>query len=108
MANGFILHTLTCMCFLFLAGYFHACVFTEVQLCMQQVGICGSDVHYWTHGEIGDFVVRAPMVLGHEASGIVSKLGPGVTSLTVGRYCLHYVFICVCIDFMSSVIYCII
>ncbi|KAK7486799.1 hypothetical protein BaRGS_00021946 [Batillaria attramentaria] len=56
----------------------------QVQLCMQQVGICGSDVHYWTHGEIGDFVVRAPMVLGHEASAVVSKLGPGVTSLKVG------------------------
>ncbi|PVD37792.1 hypothetical protein C0Q70_00393 [Pomacea canaliculata] len=56
----------------------------QVQLCMQQVGICGSDVHYWTHGEIGDFVVKAPMVLGHEASAVVSKLGPGVTSLQVG------------------------
>lgn len=52
---------------------------------MQQVGICGSDVHYWTHGEIGDFVVKAPMVLGHEASAVVSKLGPGVTSLQVGE-----------------------
>ena len=30
------------------------------------VGICGSDVHYWTHGAIGDFIVKAPMVLGHE------------------------------------------
>ncbi|XP_076465597.1 sorbitol dehydrogenase-like [Babylonia areolata] len=56
----------------------------QVQLCMQQVGICGSDVHYWTHGEIGDFVVQQPMVLGHEASGVVSKLGQGVTALKVG------------------------
>lgn len=51
---------------------------------MKQVGICGSDVHYWTHGSIGDFVVRAPMVLGHEAAAMVSKLGAGVTSLAVG------------------------
>ena len=45
----------------------------EVLLRMDSVGICGSDVHYWTHGEIGPFVVRAPMVLGHEAAGIVHK-----------------------------------
>ncbi|OWF40804.1 sorbitol dehydrogenase-like [Mizuhopecten yessoensis] len=56
----------------------------EVQLCMQQVGICGSDVHYWQHGSIGDFVVKAPMILGHEASALVSKLGEGVTTLKVG------------------------
>ena len=51
---------------------------------MSDVGICGSDVHYWQHGAIGDFIVKAPMILGHEAAGVVSKLGEGVTSLTVG------------------------
>lgn len=56
---------------------------------MQHVGICGSDVHYWQHGNIGDFVVRAPMVLGHEAAGVVSKLGEGVTTLKVGKF-LNY------------------
>ncbi|PIK47400.1 hypothetical protein BSL78_15734 [Apostichopus japonicus] len=56
----------------------------EVQLQMQAVGICGSDVHYWTHGEIGDFIVRKPMILGHESSGIVSAIGEGVTHLKVG------------------------
>ncbi|XP_059164914.1 sorbitol dehydrogenase-like [Physella acuta] len=56
----------------------------EVLLEMQQVGICGSDVHYWTHGQIGHFVVKAPMVLGHEASGVVSKLGAGVLNIKVG------------------------
>lgn len=45
----------------------------EVRLRINSVGICGSDVHYWTNGAIGDFVVRAPMVLGHEASGVVDK-----------------------------------
>ena len=59
-------------------------VFSEVQLCMSDVGICGSDVHYWQHGAIGDFIVKAPMILGHEAAGVVSKLGDGVTSLKVG------------------------
>jgi len=56
----------------------------QVQLEMQEVGICGSDVHYWTHGAIGDFIVKKPMILGHEASAIVSKLGEGVSSLKVG------------------------
>ncbi|XP_046576640.1 sorbitol dehydrogenase-like isoform X2 [Haliotis rubra] len=56
----------------------------EVQISMANVGICGSDVHYWTHGEIGDFIVKAPMILGHEASGVVSKVGQGVTSLKLG------------------------
>lgn len=56
---------------------------------MQDVGICGSDVHYWQHGRIGDFIVNAPMVLGHEASGVVSKVGEGVSNLKVGR-CRSY------------------
>ncbi|KAL2003392.1 hypothetical protein VTN02DRAFT_4038 [Thermoascus thermophilus] len=47
-------------------------------------GICGSDVHYWEHGAIGQFVVKDPMVLGHESSGIVAKVGPLVTTLKVG------------------------
>jgi len=53
---------------------------------MDQVGICGSDVHYWTHGSIGDFVVKAPMVLGHEASGIVHEVGEHVTHLKKGEH----------------------
>ena len=61
---------------------------------MQHVGICGSDVHYWKHGAIGDFIVKAPMILGHEASGVVSKLGHGVTNLKIGMfdhiYILHH------------------
>merc|ERR1719192_2614693 len=56
----------------------------QVLLRMDSVGICGSDVHYWTHGAIGDFIVKAPMVLGHEAAGVVAKLGSNVTNLKVG------------------------
>nr|XP_014343690.1 PREDICTED: sorbitol dehydrogenase isoform X2 [Latimeria chalumnae] len=56
----------------------------EVLLRIHSVGICGSDVHYWLHGRIGDFVVKKPMVLGHEASGTVVKLGPAVTHLKPG------------------------
>jgi len=56
----------------------------DVLIRMQEVGICGSDVHYWTKGCIGDFVVKAPMVLGHEASGIVHEVGECVTHLKKG------------------------
>ncbi|XP_070542963.1 sorbitol dehydrogenase-like [Ptychodera flava] len=56
----------------------------EVMIAMDSVGICGSDVHYWTHGEIGDFIVKAPMILGHESSGIVTALGEGVKNLKIG------------------------
>ncbi|KAL5365675.1 putative D-xylulose reductase A [Aspergillus floccosus] len=47
-------------------------------------GICGSDVHYWEHGSIGQFVVKDPMVLGHESSGVITKVGSAVTTLKVG------------------------
>lgn len=54
------------------------------------VGVCGSDVHYYTHGRIGPFVVEAPMVLGHEAAGVVAEVGPGVRDLAVGdRVCVE-------------------
>lgn len=53
---------------------------------MHSVGICGSDVHYWQHGRIGDFVVKKPMVLGHEASGTVIKVGEMVKHLKPGQY----------------------
>ncbi|KAF6133059.1 hypothetical protein HJG60_017905 [Phyllostomus discolor] len=56
----------------------------EVLLRMHSVGICGSDVHYWQHGRIGDFIVKKPMVLGHEASGTVVKVGSLVTHLRPG------------------------
>lgn len=56
----------------------------EVLLKMECVGICGSDVHYYVHGRIADFVVKEPLVMGHESSGVVTKLGKNVTSLKVG------------------------
>ncbi|XP_046474641.1 sorbitol dehydrogenase isoform X1 [Neodiprion pinetum] len=56
----------------------------EVLLEMSCVGICGSDVHYLVNGRIGDFVVNSPMIIGHEAAGIVSKLGKNVKNLKVG------------------------
>jgi D-xylulose reductase len=62
----------------------------QVKIEVHTVGICGSDVHYYTHGKIGPFVVRAPMVLGHEASGTVVEVGPGITGLKAGdRVCME-------------------
>lgn len=56
----------------------------EALVAIQRVGVCGSDVHYWEHGRIGSFVVRAPLVLGHEAAGVVEDVGAGVTDLKPG------------------------
>jgi len=54
------------------------------------VGVCGSDVHYYQHGSIGPFVVREPMILGHEASGTVTEIGRDVKTLKVGdRVCME-------------------
>lgn len=47
-------------------------------------GICGSDVHYWEHGAIGHFVVKDPMVLGHESAGTVVEVGSAVKTLSRG------------------------
>jgi L-iditol 2-dehydrogenase len=49
------------------------------------VGICGSDVHYFDHGRIADFVVTEPLVLGHEASGTIRAVGAEVTDRAVGQ-----------------------
>ncbi|KDR24482.1 Sorbitol dehydrogenase [Zootermopsis nevadensis] len=51
---------------------------------MACVGICGSDVHYVVQGRIGDFIVKDPMIMGHEASGIVAKVGKNVKHLKEG------------------------
>lgn len=57
----------------------------DVLVRVRSVGVCGSDVHYFEHGRIGSFVVKAPLVLGHEASGEVIEVGRGVTRLDVGQ-----------------------
>lgn len=61
-----------------------------VKIAIHTVGVCGSDVHYYTHGKIGPFIVNEPMVLGHEAAGIITEIGEGVTHLKVGdRVCME-------------------
>ncbi len=62
----------------------------DVKIAIHTVGICGSDVHYYTHGRIGPFVLREPMVLGHEAAGTVVEVGSAVKHLNVGdRVCME-------------------
>ncbi|KAF3992962.1 hypothetical protein FT663_00349 [Candidozyma haemuli var. vulneris] len=56
----------------------------DVLIEVKKTGICGSDIHYYAHGKIGDFVLTKPMVLGHESAGVVAEVGSGVTSLKVG------------------------
>ena len=57
----------------------------EVLVQVRSVGICGSDTHYYEHGRIGRFVVEAPLVLGHEAAGVVTDVGAGVPGDRVGQ-----------------------
>ncbi|GAD92227.1 D-xylulose reductase A [Paecilomyces variotii No. 5] len=56
----------------------------DVIVHVAQTGICGSDVHYWQRGRIGDYKLTGPMVLGHESSGIVVETGSKVTHLNPG------------------------
>jgi L-iditol 2-dehydrogenase len=57
----------------------------DVLVQVAAVGVCGSDVHYFEHGRIGSHVVEAPLVLGHEAAGVVVEVGASVTRLAVGQ-----------------------
>lgn len=56
----------------------------EVLVKLEYVGICGSDMHYYETGAIGDYVVKPPFVLGHEPGGTVVEVGSHVTHLKVG------------------------
>lgn len=56
----------------------------EVLLRLGAAGICGSDMHYYFHGRVGSFVIREPLVPGHEASAVVVALGAGVQRLRPG------------------------
>ena len=56
----------------------------EVLVKVEYVGICGSDLHYYESGRIGDFIVEPPFVLGHEAGGVVVETGSNVKNLKAG------------------------
>lgn len=57
----------------------------DVLVRIGSVGVCGSDVHYYEHGRIGPYVVQDALILGHEAGGVVTAVGEGVTDRVVGE-----------------------
>ncbi len=57
----------------------------EVLVKVSAVGVCGSDVHYFKEGRIGDFVVAAPLILGHEAAGTIVAVGTAVSTERIGE-----------------------
>jgi L-iditol 2-dehydrogenase len=58
---------------------------TDVLIRIKMVGVCGSDIHYYREGRIGDQVVKFPFVVGHEAAGIVERTGSKVTRVKAGQ-----------------------
>lgn len=48
----------------------------EALVRVTRVGVCGSDVHYYAHGRIGDAVIQPGQIVGHEFAGVVERLGP--------------------------------
>lgn len=56
----------------------------DVLIRMTRVGVCGSDVHYYSQGQIGSQVVKYPFAVGHEGAGIVEQVGPAVTRVKAG------------------------
>ncbi|HUE20861.1 MAG TPA: alcohol dehydrogenase catalytic domain-containing protein [Bryobacteraceae bacterium] len=88
----------------------------EVQVRIQAVGICGSDLHSYSEGGVGDTPCQYPMVLGHEPAGVVARVGAGVTGWVIrdraafepAIYCYHCEFchtghhnVCANLRFMS-------
>lgn len=57
----------------------------EVLIQVLSVGVCGSDVHYYQHGRIGEYVVESPLILGHELSGRIVAVGDDVDPTRVGQ-----------------------
>ncbi|MGE2723533.1 NAD(P)-dependent alcohol dehydrogenase [Mycolicibacterium pulveris] len=57
----------------------------DVLVRVSSVGVCGSDTHYYRHGRIGNFVVEAPLVLGHEAAGTIVAVGASVDPSRIGQ-----------------------
>jgi L-iditol 2-dehydrogenase len=56
----------------------------EALVAIRAVGVCGSDMHYYEHGRVGPFVVKQPLIIGHECAGEVVEVGEGVSSLKPG------------------------
>lgn len=62
----------------------------DVRIKIHTVGICGSDLHYYRHGQVGRYLMQEPLILGHEASGTVLEVGANVQNLRPGdRVCME-------------------
>jgi L-iditol 2-dehydrogenase len=61
-----------------------ACAPEELLINVKEIGVCGSDLHYFNDGRIGDHVVTVPHTLGHEASGVVVQVGERTSGFSVG------------------------
>lgn len=62
----------------------------EVSIAVALGGICGSDLHYYHRGSVGDFQLREPMVLGHEVVGTIAEVGPDTAGPANGaRVAVH-------------------
>lgn len=57
----------------------------DVLIEVKAVGVCGSDVHYYEHGRIGMYVVRQPLILGHESAGVITEVGIDVDRSRIGE-----------------------
>src|SRR5437016_8766314 len=57
----------------------------EVLVEVKAVGVCGSDVHYYEHGRIGPYIVRQPLILGHESAGVIVAVGADVPQSRIGE-----------------------
>jgi L-iditol 2-dehydrogenase len=57
----------------------------DVLVAIRDVGVCGSDVHYYEHGRIGSFIVNQPLVLGHESAGVIVAAGSDIDQSRVGE-----------------------
>ena len=92
----------------------------EVQVRIETVGICGSDLHHFADGHIGGITTTYPIVMGHEAAGRILKTGPGVTGWAPGdvaalepsQFCYHCEFcrrarfnLCLNLKFLSATPY---
>ena len=58
---------------------------SDVLVEIKVVGVCGSDVHYYEHGRIGSFIVRQPLILGHESAGVIIAVGAEVSQSRIGE-----------------------
>lgn len=56
----------------------------ELQIKLEYVGVCGSDLHFYQEGQLANWTLKGPLALGHEPGGVVSALGEGVTDFEIG------------------------